>query len=253
MYSKELEELIEMVLEDGVITDKERKVLYTRAKAEGVDTDELDIVLEGRLAKMRKAQGAAAPTPPVAPAPSQKDATRHGELTKCPVCGAVVDGGIPVCPECNYAFRGLEANSSVAKLTDILNAISKKFEGLNLKHQEKSSGNVFASIFDDTQAENLKQCISTTNNAIINFAVPTTKEDLMEFILFLEPKTRGGLTAPHFHNKGAYRAKFDECCTKAMVFFPNDPVVQNVLIEVGKLKSPDNQEKKGFFKKMFGK
>lgn len=54
MFSQILEELIEGVLADGVITDKERAILHRRALAEGINPDELDIVLDGRLAKMRK-------------------------------------------------------------------------------------------------------------------------------------------------------------------------------------------------------
>ena len=53
MYSKELEELIEGALADGVITDKERAVLHKKAESEGVDPDEPDMVLDGRLAKKK--------------------------------------------------------------------------------------------------------------------------------------------------------------------------------------------------------
>jgi hypothetical protein len=75
MFSKELEELIESVLVDGVITDKEREVLHKRALAEGVDTDELDVVVDSRLAKMLKTSN---PTPTAAPK-SQK----IGNVLKC--------------------------------------------------------------------------------------------------------------------------------------------------------------------------
>ena len=44
MLSKELEEIVEAALADGVLTDKERAVLHKRAQAEGIDPDELDIV-----------------------------------------------------------------------------------------------------------------------------------------------------------------------------------------------------------------
>ena len=54
MYSKELEELIDSVLADGVVTDQERTVLRKRALACGEDPDEVMIVVDGRLAKMKK-------------------------------------------------------------------------------------------------------------------------------------------------------------------------------------------------------
>lgn len=56
MYSKELEELISHVLADGVITAKEREVLHRRAEAEGIDADELDVMIDGRLVKEQKAE-----------------------------------------------------------------------------------------------------------------------------------------------------------------------------------------------------
>lgn len=56
MYSKELEELISHVLADGVITAKEREVLHRRAEAEGINADELDVMIDGRLVKEQKAE-----------------------------------------------------------------------------------------------------------------------------------------------------------------------------------------------------
>lgn len=64
MFSKELEEIIEAALADGVLTDKERAVLHKRALAEGVDPDELDIVIDGRLAKIKKSEDWLCPAPP---------------------------------------------------------------------------------------------------------------------------------------------------------------------------------------------
>ena len=70
MFSKELEEVIEAALADGALTDKERAVLHKRAQAEGVDPDELDIVIDGRLAKMKRQEDWLRPAPP-------KEATRN--------------------------------------------------------------------------------------------------------------------------------------------------------------------------------
>lgn len=52
MFSEELELLIEAALADGTITEKERLILHKRAQAEGVDVDELDVIIEARLAKL---------------------------------------------------------------------------------------------------------------------------------------------------------------------------------------------------------
>ena len=52
MYSEQLEQLIQSVIADGVVTEKERAVLHKRAVAEGVDEDEIDVYVDGLLAKV---------------------------------------------------------------------------------------------------------------------------------------------------------------------------------------------------------
>lgn len=48
-YPSELEHLIEIAIEDGIITDKELCVLHKKAEMFNIDPDELDMVLESRL------------------------------------------------------------------------------------------------------------------------------------------------------------------------------------------------------------
>lgn len=54
MFSDELEMLIDAALSDGELTEKERSVLHKRAIAEGVDPDELDLIVNARLAEMQR-------------------------------------------------------------------------------------------------------------------------------------------------------------------------------------------------------
>ena len=49
LYPSELEHLIEIAIEDGIITDKELCVLHKKAEMLNIDPDELDMVLESRL------------------------------------------------------------------------------------------------------------------------------------------------------------------------------------------------------------
>lgn len=48
LYSERIEALIDAALVDGEITDKERAVLIKRAKEEGIDPDEFEMVLNAR-------------------------------------------------------------------------------------------------------------------------------------------------------------------------------------------------------------
>ena len=49
LYPSELEHLIEIAIEDGIITDKELCVIHKKAEMLNIDPDELDMVLESRL------------------------------------------------------------------------------------------------------------------------------------------------------------------------------------------------------------
>lgn len=60
----DLDKLIGAVVADGVITDKERAVILKKATAAGYDADEVEILLDGKLAEK---QSASQPTPKATP------------------------------------------------------------------------------------------------------------------------------------------------------------------------------------------
>lgn len=256
MYSKELEELIEAILADGVITDKERAVLYKRAEREGVDIDELEIVLDGRLAKMQSAprpstatgavpppppppvssapQGGPAVPPPPPPIPTQQpsrpQSVKHGVVNKCPVCGAIVEAGSPTCVECGYAFRGLQANSSVERLSAMLEEAHQRKVDLEMKQAQNPTA--FLNSFFGRSSNPEWELMTAQKRIIETFPVPTTKDDLIELILFLEPKSKSKFLNPNHMISKSYKIKLDECCMKAKIFFPDDEQVKKVLMSV---------------------
>lgn len=142
MYSKELEELIESVLADGVITDQERSVLRNRAQASGEDPDEVMIVVEGRLAKMKKS------TNPI----------KNGNVVKCPNCGAPIKAGALRCEECGYEFHNVNANKTAEKFN----------EGL----QKLQGGNMFT---DALSMHNKEAYIE-------NYPIPNSLDDVLELM-----------------------------------------------------------------------
>ena len=74
MYNEELEMLIDAALADGVLTDKEKQILFKKAQQYGVDLNEFEMVLEGRLAKVKaQRQQQTAPA-----------SNKQGGLKKCP-------------------------------------------------------------------------------------------------------------------------------------------------------------------------
>ena len=54
MYDPQLEKLIAMALQEGIISDRVRSILLRKATELGVDKDELEIDLEMRLAKIKR-------------------------------------------------------------------------------------------------------------------------------------------------------------------------------------------------------
>lgn len=202
MYSKELEELIEGALADGVITDKERSVLHKKAEAEGVDPDELDMALDGRLAK-KKSQ---IPIPP-----KPVESTKMGNVMKCPNCGEPYQPGAYKCPTCGHVFQNVRANLSSVRLAAGIQKLLDRAKGKELSRKE----------FDQI-------C-----SYIRNFPIPTTKDDMLEFILSLKAKT----TVQDYDDiVSSYNAKLKETVAKAKIIFADDPQIQAAVKEVTKFK-----------------
>jgi len=80
----ELENLVNVALTDGYITDKERNVLKRKAEGLGFDTDELEMILDGKLYEINK--------------------QNRPKVDKCPNCGDVISGLSKICPSCDYVL-----------------------------------------------------------------------------------------------------------------------------------------------------
>lgn len=106
MFSEELQKLIEASLVDGVITDQERAVIRKRALLEGVDPDEVDLMLDAEVQKIR-----------------QKQEEAVTKVKKCPCCGEIIPSMAVNCPSCGYEIRNVEANKSVQNLFSMINDV----------------------------------------------------------------------------------------------------------------------------------
>ena len=150
MYNETIENLISAALADGVLSEKEKQILFKKAQSMGIDLDEFEMVLEARLVELRKAEKDKA-------ASAAPKSNKYGDVRKCPVCGAIVQSYQAICPECGFEFSNVDANLSSQKLADEVkkaSTISAKLECINL------------------------------------FPIPNTKADLLEFLTSLQPKMR---------------------------------------------------------------
>ncbi len=220
LYSSKIEKLIDMALADGELTEKEKQILFKKAEAEGIDLDEFEMVLDARLfeknkqtallkeqreMELAKAQAAAAPAAP--------KSNKYGDVRKCPGCGAIVPQFAVKCPECDFEFAGVEGNSSKEKLMKMLIDAEKTTTVIGDAVSFLTSGGA-------SKATLQKKTI------IANFPVPTTKEDIMEFIISFVPNAK----KPSIFSQDpearflypAWKNKLEELFIKAKITMKND-------------------------------
>lgn len=228
MYNEKIEALISAALADGVLTEKEKQVLFKRAQAEGIDLDEFEMVLDARLVELQKAEKAKAEA-------SAPKSTKYGDVRKCPACGSMIPALAGVCPECGYEFSGIDANLSSKKLADGLIAIDKECEVEMQNEFDKFKPNSWSS--EEREGEIQRERIrlkakykslkrQRKKTLIETFPIPNTKSDLFEFISSLQARMSGSLLAP------AYRRKVKECLTKAKALYPTDPIFLKLVADV---------------------
>lgn len=171
MFSKELENLIQATLEDGLLEDNEKAALIKRAQKEGVDLDELEIYINSLL--QRRQRELREKNDSLEKQYEQERKKAVGPV--CPKCGKQVPPLTLKC-DCGYEFTSQKQVSSIQMLSEkILKVQSKKFS--------------------DKDDENIKQQNQTIIELITMFPVPNTKEDIVEFLSLAAPnsKKKGGM------------------------------------------------------------
>lgn len=177
IYGNYMEHLIEMALADGELTEKEKQILFKKAEANGIDLDEFEMVLDARLYEKQKSMTV---TQPIANGAAPKS-EKYGDVRKCPRCGAIVESFTTRCPDCSFEFTNVGANSSVK-------AFFEKMEQIEASRKDSGSGvfSLFAS------AIGLDKAIRQKSTLIANFPVPTSKEDILEFLSLAVPQAKKG-------------------------------------------------------------
>lgn len=185
MYNEKMEELISAALADGVLTEKEKQILFKKAQSMGIDLDEFEMVLDARLVQLEKENAAK----------SAPKSNKLGDVRKCPQCGAVIGTFQMVCPECGFEFTNVGPNAYVAEFARKLSELPNT---LDYTQQRKGSGiftNYMESVMklsDIDGSEELKRkehIISSAEARFIrNYPLPMTKEDCIEMLNYILPK-----------------------------------------------------------------
>ncbi|MAZ37852.1 MAG: hypothetical protein CL842_10420 [Crocinitomicaceae bacterium] len=220
----ELEKYIDMALVDGVITESERTFLQKKAAQLGVDDDEFDFVLSAKIQMKQKELQTSFPPPPAiqsAPKNSKSNSQKEGEVYKCPSCGEVVDSFSINCISCGHEFRGSENRSKI----NVLILELKKIEDYEWNNNPYNGNNGNPRV--DIMVRNgiaSKQC-----TLIENFAVPNTKEDILEFLALAMPIGLKKFSwsekfthAAELQLQKSYKAKAQQIIIKARVALKKD-------------------------------
>lgn len=224
MYDEKIEALISAALADGVLTEKEKQVLFKRAQAEGIDLDEFEMVLDARLLEVQKAEETKlkAEIKEVAEKEASKTSIR-GKKLLCPSCNRPIPSLATKCPYCSVEFSNIEANKSSQQLAVQLIALEKECEEEKKKEYKDVSYRNRDYEKAQIDAKYKKTIVPQRKRTLIEtFPIPNTKSDLFEFITALLPKIGDKQLGK------AYRAKVEECILKANTLFPNDPTFAKI-------------------------
>lgn len=147
--------------------------------------------------------------------------TYTGEIMKCPNCGETLNSFAVNCPTCGYEIRRAEATDSVKSLSEKLEKIES--------HRHSSIGSTFSKMFNQVSSLDEQKI-----NLIRNFAIPNTKEDILEFVILaaanIDVKTysAGQTKAAQRELSDAWLAKLEQVYQKAQLMFPSSPEFQNI-------------------------
>lgn len=179
MYNEQIEALISAALADGVLTEKEKQILFKRAESMGIDLDEFEMVLDARLVELKKkearenAQYQLEMEKAKAAQKSAPKSNKFGDVRKCPTCGAMVESFQAKCPECGYEFTNIEANNTTQKLLEALDAINA---------QTTNQGTVSSVLSGFARALGADSATMRKCQIINTFPIPNTKEDIIEML-----------------------------------------------------------------------
>ncbi len=263
MYNEQIENLINLALADGEITEKEKQILFKKAESLGIDLDEFEMVLEAKLYE-RKGANKAANTDQK---PAEPKSDKLGDVKKCPACGAITASFTVRCDECGTEFRNVDASQNITKFFEKLNELEASRDE-HLFNSEKLSGemgcgtmfkwfffypilvpyNVIIFLINKSKPPKWSTTDVRKEEMIINFPVPNSKEEIIEFITLSISKIQVVTLINRFSEEGKYinkwnsiwRKKAEQVYTKAKLSMSNDKstisLIEDLLTEVKILK-----------------
>ena len=158
---------------------------------------------------------------------TERKTVYEGKLHKCPNCGELLDAFRSNCPSCGYEIRNAHSSSSVRELAQKLERIEseqmapveerKSLMKMVFGKDLKKEGEV-----EEAQKRFDEHKRQQKANLIINFSVPNTREDILEFMILASSNINVKKGIDDEVTK-AWISKLDQVYEKAKLLLVNDP------------------------------
>lgn len=149
-----------------------------------------------------------------------------GKLIKCPNCGELMDSFELNCPICGYEIRGAKPSMTIKQFVAKLEEIDAEEANYKYTWFERTMSGIY-----------MKKTENQKISLIKNYVIPTTKEDMLEFMLLatasidydnynptmLHPKSKGS-----FESNLAWLSRIDQIYLKAKLIRGNDDTAEKI-------------------------
>lgn len=223
MYNSDIENLINLALADGELTEKEKQILYKKAESAGIDLDEFELVLEAKLFERQKSKKESA-------APKSD---KLGDVKKCPGCGAISQSFATRCSDCGIEFRNIDASKNITKFFDKLDELesSRRDNLFDTNKQETTTSvgtllkwwffwwiliplKIITYIVNKSKPAKWSVTDTRKEELIMNFPVPNSREEIVEFITLSVSKIQSISFFKRFDEEGKYLSKWNSIWKK---------------------------------------
>jgi hypothetical protein len=220
MYDASLEKLIDIALADGVLTEKERKVLFKKAESLGIDLDEFEMVLEARMGVEQNEKE-------IVVAESLTSYTSINKLLK-------------MLDDAEKEIRNRKIKRKTKTSFSLEDSIGGAFDGLlsnGVSGAVRGAVNGGLSI-DDEVPDIEPEITERKKQIILNFPIPNTKDEIVEFLTYVIPlaKKKGNFFTENEHIEHnrfvpIWKTKCEQIITKVRLSMRNDRQLMNVVIQ----------------------
>ncbi len=158
---------------------------------------------------------------------TERKTVYEGQLHKCPNCGELLDAFRSHCPSCGYEIRDAHSSSSVRELAQKLEQIEAE-RMAPIEEKKSLMKMVFGKDFkEENEVEEAQERFDEHKrqqkaNLIINFSVPNTREDVLEFMILASSNIDVKKGIDDEVTK-AWLSKLDQVYEKAKLMMGNKP------------------------------